>query len=257
MQIHDLLTLIKVRDFHPGIEERRRLLGLGAILTNDRFKDQIDRSSLQTLVNNLELGLQCTSEFLQILCASILFKLSQEIRYLAEIEEKVFNYQESIAYDVANLNAITSLQFNAPSEVRGQLSTIFTRNVQRILFIQIIEKLEKVKNLHRLPAIQTEKANSRVLILIQQFLRPPHAPTKDALEFARFFIQKHSKEVMILNTCEFNSTPTGAFAPPFCANVIADYSKLKSIDYMNCDIHFFQPRNTGFDDADILWNTIF
>ncbi|PIE67489.1 MAG: hypothetical protein CSA23_03420 [Deltaproteobacteria bacterium] len=252
MTLEDFLALIKKKKCTLSRQDRLAMLQVGTLLTSSQFKESIDPHTYKFIAAGLQKGTRSGTPFVRILCGSALYQISGDARYLERVAAFLLNRNETIAYDVGHLNAIAGLLFNAPEKNRNAIATAFTRAFQRDLFIQIVDKVRDLADNHGIDIEESGKVSDRVVILIQQLLKPPHAPTRDALEFARILSQDFDKAVMIVNTCEFNAIPNGAMVPPFNANVMGEYANIRSVNYAGRDISLFQPASAGFEDEDIL-----
>ncbi len=58
----------------------------------------------------------------------------------------------------------------------------------------------------------------RIVILIAQYLKPPHSPTMAAAEFAKRFIDHNGAEVLIVDASELPLKKRSTFHPPFWGN---------------------------------------
>jgi hypothetical protein len=252
MKLEAFLANIKRNECRLSGHDKTAMLQVGTLVSSSRFKAGVDSNTYKFVASSLQTGTRSATPFVRILCASALYQMSGDARYLARVATLLLNQNESIAHDIAHLNAMASLMFNATDANRNAIAEAFSRSLQRELFVQIVGKIKSLIHSHRLDPADIESVPDRVVILIQQLLKPPHAPTKDALEFARLLIRDFGKSVMIVNTCEFNTIPNGAMVPPFKANVISEYSAIRLLSYAGHDIALFQPDRTGFQDGDIL-----
>ena len=175
----------------------------------------------------------------------LLYWFTDDSRYLSEGIKSSLLDESGIEGRVANMNALGASVFNA-SRGANVIRSEFSRSRYRSYYedtVALIDKLIRNRGVH---IKETFDPSNRVVILIQQFLAPPHAPTKDALEFAFALSSHHSKEVLIVSTCEFSGQPNGSVLPLFLGNVVKSYSNQASIDYKGKTFQYFQPQQGRF-----------
>lgn len=90
-------------------------------------------------------------------------------------------------------------------------------------------------------------ANDRVLILTDQFLQPPHAPTKDALEYGRRF-QDAGRTVMIASTCALGDQLYSPVLPGVRCSVNAALAAIPALTFEGRTYAYHQPASGRFNN---------
>lgn len=94
-------------------------------------------------------------------------------------------------------------------------------------------------------------ANDRVLVLTDQFLQPPHAPTKDALEYGALF-QDAGREVMIASTCAFGHQLYAPIMPGSRCAVNAALAQTRVLTFEGRSYQYRQPADGRFNNQSLL-----
>lgn len=90
--------------------------------------------------------------------------------------------------------------------------------------------------------------NDRVLILTEQFIAPPHAPSKDALDYARAF-QDLGREVMIASTCALGRQLYSPLLPGSRCNLIEGLAGATALEFEGRTFRYHQPASGRFNNA--------
>lgn len=94
-------------------------------------------------------------------------------------------------------------------------------------------------------------ANDRVLVLTDQFLQPPHAPTKDALEYGALF-QDAGREVMIASTCGFGHQLYSPIMPGSRCAVNAALAQTTVLTFEGRTYRYRQPADGRFNNQSLV-----
>jgi hypothetical protein len=90
--------------------------------------------------------------------------------------------------------------------------------------------------------------NARVLILTEQFIAPPHAPSKDALDYAKAF-QDLGREVMIASTCALGRQLYSPLLPGSRCNLIEGLGGASALEFEGRTFRYHQPAIGLFNNA--------
>lgn len=90
--------------------------------------------------------------------------------------------------------------------------------------------------------------NDRVLVLTEQFIAPPHAPSKDALDYARAF-QDLGREVMIASTCALGRQLYSPLLPGSRCNLIEGLAGATALAFEGRTFRYHQPASGLFNNA--------
>lgn len=90
--------------------------------------------------------------------------------------------------------------------------------------------------------------NGRVLVLTEQFIAPPHAPSKDALDYARAF-QDLGREVMIASTCALGRQLYSPLLPGSRCNLIEGLAGATALAFEGRTFRYHQPASGLFNNA--------
>jgi glycosyltransferase involved in cell wall biosynthesis len=94
-------------------------------------------------------------------------------------------------------------------------------------------------------------SNERVLVLIDQFLQPPHAPTRDALEYGRLF-QDRGREVMIASSCAYGQQLYSAVMPGTRCVVNGALSATTTLTFEGREYRYHQPASGRFNNQTLI-----
>ena len=90
--------------------------------------------------------------------------------------------------------------------------------------------------------------NDRVLVLTEQFIAPPHAPSKDALDYAKAF-QDLGREVMIASTCALGRQLYSPLLPGSRCNLIEGLGGASALEFEGRTFRYHQPVSGLFNSA--------
>lgn len=93
--------------------------------------------------------------------------------------------------------------------------------------------------------------NDRVLVLIDQFLQPPHAPTRDALEYGRLF-QDRGKEVMIASSCAYGQQLYSTVMPGTRCAVNGALAATTTLTFEGRAYRYHQPASGRFNTQTLV-----
>ena len=93
--------------------------------------------------------------------------------------------------------------------------------------------------------------NGRVLILTEQFIAPPHAPSKDALDYAKV-LQDLGREVMIASTCALGRQLYSPLLPGSRCNLIEGLAGASALEFEGRTFRYHQPASGLFNNATLL-----
>jgi hypothetical protein len=94
--------------------------------------------------------------------------------------------------------------------------------------------------------------NNRALILMDQFLTPPHAPSVDALEFASILAERYNRETMIISTCAIGKTTYSPIAPLVNFNANDTLNDISEIKHGEIYIKYYQPQNKALCNDNLI-----
>jgi glycosyltransferase involved in cell wall biosynthesis len=153
-----------------------------------------------------------------LLLESLLYNLTNDSAHLDNLSSYLPDYAPEFLEAAGTFMAVRSLLFLATPEQRAVLEKYFTREFTKKLFniklSFINQKYDQIAS-NKKPEFQR---NNIVVILTPQFLGPPHAPSLDALNFAKTLITEFHKTVVLIETSLFSTTYTGALVPEVAAN---------------------------------------
>jgi hypothetical protein len=97
----------------------------------------------------------------------------------------------------------------------------------------------------------------RIVVMVTQFLKPPHSPTLAAAEFAKRFQEHNDKDVLIVDVSEIPTKQRSTFHPQFWANRINDtgFSKYE-FDGSTLDLYTAPNDVIDAEKAQLILNTL-
>lgn len=243
MNLNQFVAFLADKKFVPQSAQRSQLAEFANAVVAAR--GTISQNDSQWLVAKLKPIARLPNRFKSALANHLLYWFTDNSSYFAAGIKASLLDGSGVEGRVANMNALGASVFNA---ARGAevVRAEFSRARYKAYYeetVGLIEKLLRDQKVFIKPSFQP---NSRVVILTQQFLQPPHAPTKDALEFAWFLSEHHGKEVMIVSSCEFSGQPSGSVLPLYLGNVLGDYANKQTISYKDKSFRYFQPPQGRF-----------
>lgn len=191
----------------------------------------IDAEFLETLRS----ATQSPTPQIRSLCHSALaYFLSSKDHFrsaLMEVEQTDYD----LAYVISTMNACAAHLFaGEASPFLDQFGHI--DNLMHTKLNKAVRHLDHVFAQMDATVRQWSPVKGRVVIMTSQMLPPPHAPSVCALTFSRLLQQNHNKQVVIVNTKEFQRWICGGLYPFYVGNQIQQKSKfmhLKDTDILH------------------------
>ena len=243
MNLNQFVAYLADKKFVPQGLQRSQLAEFANAVVAARTT--LSESDRQWLVAKLKPITRLPNRFKSALALHLLYWFTDNTAYFAAGIKSSLLDGSGIEGRVANMNALGASLFNAAKGaeiVRAE----FSRARHRAYYEETVSLIEKLLSDQKVGVKSSFEPNSRVVVLTQQFLQPPHAPTKDALEFAWFLSEHHGKEVMIASSCEFSGWPNGSVLPLYLGNVLSDYANKQFVTYKDRSFRYFQPAQGRF-----------
>jgi hypothetical protein len=137
----------------------------------------------------------------------------------------------------------------------GDLAGLFDAEARQSFWRGLIARAEQLAGA-RPPAPASDRGgDARVLILTDQFLQPPHAPTRDALEYAALF-QDAGKAVMIASSCALGRQLYSAILPGARCNVNDELAHVRALEFEGRAFAYHQPPTGRFDNETLLQSLV-
>jgi glycosyltransferase involved in cell wall biosynthesis len=243
LNLSEFVALLADKKFVPRAEQRSELVAFANYVISER--NNIGAEDQKWFVGRLKPLSRSPNRFKSAITSQLLYWFTKAPSALIQGVHSALLDGSGIEGRVANMNGLGAMLFNG-SEGSKILASEINRPRLKAYYLETVAMMRKALSEKRI-AIKSQFApNNRVVILTQQFLRPPHAPTKDTLEFARILKENFGKEVLIVSSCEFNSHPSGSVLPLFLGNVLNELSGNRSIDYSGHAFSYFQPPQNRF-----------
>ena len=180
----------------------------------------LDSNTRETVLHNLEHVSLDACAFNRLLIDSLRYQLTKDTARLESIPTHIDGHPEDLAACASTFMGLSEMVFN---DHEKSLASILDRRVFRSLFEKQLNRVnilyDRFAGNRSIPFSRTNK----VVILTRQFLIPPHAPTVDALNFARSLIEDFGKDVMIVSSSEYSHARDGAIVPAVLGATVPDY----------------------------------
>ncbi len=207
----------------------------------------------EMVLESLKVGLHSNNLYTVCVANSILYYISSEVLYLKELTRALKKYDcQYFTQNIDNLIALSSILFLPNVEQKEQQKEYIDRGLLQKILTAAVDNGQQI--LIANDAVPEEKfvKNDRIVIITQQFITPPHAPSQDVLVFAEMFTRDYNKEVLIVSTCEVGGAQNGCVLPNFQAGVQFDYSSLNTITYNGLTFGLYQHTDAYMSPENLL-----
>lgn len=212
------------------------------------------KSTQLLMLSNLEIRLKNLNppdEFTKTLANWLLYAINKDQSLLIKNIKSSFMAADDIESRIGTMNSFSDLQFNMKDEA-DFIQNIATKEFIYTYWNATIDLLDDLISKTKLKIKKEANRNSKIIIMLQQFLLPPHAPTKDACEYAYIFATEYNLDVMIVNTFEHSSSPISFVIPAYKAHYLETYSNCNFLDIDGAKIKYFQPKSMRFSEESIV-----
>ena len=144
-------------------------------------------------------------------------------------------------YLLSRLDFINTIGF-------GDLAGIYDYEARHRHWLKLVDLAEAAAASAKVRRKTRFTPNDRVLILIDQFVQPPHAPSKDALDYAKMF-QAAGKQVMIISTCAYGRQLYSAIMPGSRGSLIEGLGSATALEFEGRTFAYHQPASGRFNNA--------
>jgi len=169
---------------------------------------------------------------------SMLYSASGDTSHLENLAQFLPKLDYDLALGLANFYSLTFMHFNAKPTQAAQLSEYLGYSTLQPLLesnLKMAKSIyDQVVGANPLPFAR----NDTVVLLAKQFLRPPHAPSVRALNFAKALVENHGKNPIILVTSEHPADYDGCIIPCAKANNAEDFMRADSVTWGGVKIPF-------------------
>ncbi|MEX0297889.1 MAG: glycosyltransferase [Kordiimonas sp.] len=236
-QINALFELLASPDIEASVEQRREAAFTAHVLMHSW--EHVNPATAADISAALTRLSSTDCPYRGALIESMLYRITGKETHLKQLSDHLRRYQPDISAGMATFNAVAAFHFNASSGEHERLKQHLGRQVQKQLFETLLARAETLFDLvkEQIP-VQQATCNNRVVILTKQFIKPPHAPSADALSFAARLIKHHGKQVIILSTSELANVYDGAVAPCTQFNVQPELLGTNTLSFDGVDIPF-------------------
>lgn len=169
----------------------------------------------------------------RIYLISLLMEITKQEKYLDLIEEIILDENINILikhflYWQMRYRIFAYKEFSSRKRILHKSYKLIFNNFSNLIpkVVNWIPKNERDENL--------------IIIFTNQFLRPPHAPTRTILDHCYILQKNLNKKVFIINVAEMPREIVVPFFKPFIANYLKNYSNINSINYKDEEFYFYQ-----------------
>lgn len=189
--------------------------------------------------------------FVCSLANGLLHGLTGEPRFQVEaIRAALAETASDIGVGMNNLFLINRLDFVGAIEAAA-LAQACDYEARHRYWTGLVERAETVACAASVRRKSAFTPNDRVLILTEQFLQPPHAPSKDALEFGRRF-QDAGRNVMIASTCAVGAQLYSTILPGARGSVIESLGGVSGLTFEGRRFDYHQPESGRFNNETVV-----
>lgn len=216
--------------------KRQQHAGIAAYIA-ENWKD-LNGPARQSVLDNMHAAREAALPMQRCFIESMLYWATRNAQHLDSLAEMLPKVSGDIALGVSNFHSMAGLHFNASPEERKILEKHLGHDVLMDTFLRTLADVKKLY--HRTVGMTGPKfeRNGIVVILAKQFLRPPHAPSVRALNFARTLQLEHGKSPIIMVTQEHPGNHDGCVVPCTRANMDKGFLQADSVTWMGTAIPF-------------------
>jgi glycosyltransferase involved in cell wall biosynthesis len=247
------LLLLNRKDSAPKGSERT----LATQITNQlckfiiEYQGQIEADQVINYLQDSLKKISTEDKFTSCLIDSLLFTITRDEAFFRRALNEALMNADDIESRVGSLNACSEMIFN----MEPTATLIEDKLNQDFLFkfwTNTIDLIDPILFDAGVKIKDDIEPNNRCVILLQQFLHPPHAPTKDALEFAAILTNDYGFEVMVVNTYEHSPEPSSYIYPSYSASYSEKYIGSDVLETDGVRVKYFQPSSLRFSNENIV-----
>jgi len=245
-EIFDLFEFLSMDNLDIPTEKRKNVVKTAHLLANSW--DKFSKEAQENVLNALKNLSHTRAPFQGAMVQSMLYSVTKKRLYLKKAAAFIEQANCDLAASNATFNSISGQLFNASPETRQFLDREFNRSFRSRMLQKNMARVKWVRDqLIDGPSTPFER-NNRVVVLAKQLLRPPHAPSMDALNFARTLITEHNKEVLLIVTWELANDYDGMWVPCSHFNREDSFFGKQSITFDGTVIPLYMAGDGIFDE---------